>query len=70
MRTRDGIESFIVRIYRRGEGDRTDLAGIVENTSQPESRPFRTREELHDVLDRMMKRPPLSDDEKGAATES
>jgi hypothetical protein len=65
MRTRSGIESYIVRIYRRGGRESTDLAGIVEDSGTAEARPFRTREELIDILGGAITGPFQANDESG-----
>ena len=56
MAKKKTIESFIVRIYRRGEDDATNLVGIVEDPSTRGTEPFQSREELLRILDRKKKR--------------
>ena len=50
------MDSYIVRIYRRGQGDPGELAGLVEMVGTSERLPFRTFPELSSVLYRMLKR--------------
>jgi len=54
MKTKN-IESYIVRIYRRGKDDSSDLVGIVEDPGKPETMAFKTRDELLAILDRGLK---------------
>lgn len=40
------MESYIVRIYRRGKGDRNKVAGQVEDVSDGEIHPFTSADSL------------------------
>jgi hypothetical protein len=48
------MDSYIVRIYRRSQGDSDELAGLVETVGTSERLPFRNFSELSSVLHRML----------------
>lgn len=50
------MEVYIVRIYRRDEGDSRNVAGIVEEPGESWVKPFAGMDELCGILGR--KRPP------------
>lgn len=49
------MDSYIVRIYRRGQDDPGDLAGLVEVVGTSDRLSFRNFPELTTVLRRMLK---------------
>ncbi len=49
------MESYIVRIYRRGQNDSGDLAGLVEMVGTSDRLSFRNFSELTSVLRRMLR---------------
>lgn len=49
------MDSYIVRIYRRGQDDSGDLAGLVEMVGTNDRLSFRNFPELTSVLRRMLK---------------
>lgn len=49
------MDSYIVRIYRRGQDDPGELAGLVEMVGTSERLSFRNFPELSSVLRRMLK---------------
>jgi hypothetical protein len=49
------MDSYIVRIYRRGQDDPGDLAGLVEMVGTSDRLSFRNFPELTSVLRRMLK---------------
>ena len=49
------MDSYIVRIYRRGQDDPGDLAGLVEMVGTSDRLSFRNFSELTSVLRRMLK---------------
>lgn len=49
------MDSYIVRIYRRGQDDPGELAGLVEMVGTSERMSFRDFPELTSVLRRMLK---------------
>ena len=61
MKRHSEIESYVVRIYRRGTHTTADFVGLVQDPEQPQPQPFRSREELLAILDG---RPTSPDDEK------
>lgn len=48
------MDSYIVRIYRRSQGDADELAGLVETVGTSERLSFRNFPELTSVLRRML----------------
>ena len=48
------MDSYIVRIYRRSQGDPDELAGLVETVGTSERLSFRNFPELTSVLRRML----------------
>ncbi|MGD8618973.1 MAG: hypothetical protein PVH54_07250 [Gammaproteobacteria bacterium] len=48
------MDSYIVRIYRRSQGDSDELAGLVETVGTSERLAFRNFSELASVLHRML----------------
>jgi len=44
------MDTYIVRIYRREEGDTPTLAGTVEEPGIPEKRGFVNFDQLRDIL--------------------
>ncbi len=44
------VESYIVRIYRRGRSSRRPLIGVVEQPGTDVKRAFTTPDELWDIL--------------------
>lgn len=48
------MDSYIVRIYRRGQDDPGDLAGLVEMVGTSDRLSFRNFPELTSVLRRML----------------
>jgi len=48
------MDSYIVRIYRRSQGDPDELAGLVETVGTSERLSFRNFPELTSVLHRML----------------
>jgi len=48
------MDSYIVRIYRRSQGDSDELAGLVETVGTSERLSFRNFPELTSVLHRML----------------
>jgi len=48
------MDSYIVRIYRRTQGDSDELAGLVETVGTSERLSFRNFPELTSVLHRML----------------
>ena len=57
MQRKREIESYIVRIYRRGEHETADFVGIVQNPEQAHPLPFRNRDELMAILDGRLPNP-------------
>jgi hypothetical protein len=49
------MESYIVRIYRKAQGEPDELAGLVETVGTSERLSFRTFPELTSVLRRMLR---------------
>jgi hypothetical protein len=49
------MDSYIVRIYRRGQDDPGELAGLVEMVGTSDRLSFRNFPELTSVLRRMLK---------------
>jgi hypothetical protein len=49
------MDSYIVRIYRRGQDDPGELAGLVEMVGTSDRLSFRNFPELTSVLGRMLK---------------
>jgi hypothetical protein len=49
------MDSYIVRIYRRGQDDPGELAGLVEMVGSSDRLSFRNFSELTSVLRRMLK---------------
>jgi hypothetical protein len=48
------MDSYIVRIYRRSQGDPDELAGLVETVGTSDRLSFRNFPELTSVLRRML----------------
>jgi len=48
------MDSYIVRIYRRTQGDSAEVAGLVETVGTSERLSFRSFPELTSVLHRML----------------
>ncbi len=46
-----GFECYIVKVYRRGQGESKDFIGTVEEPGQKGVRVFKTREELLSIID-------------------
>lgn len=46
------MESYIVRIYRRGQSDPDEVAGLVETVGADEKRAFRSFSDLMSVIRR------------------
>jgi hypothetical protein len=45
-----GVESYIVRVYRKPEEPSKDMAGLVEKVGTPEKIPFKNKEELWQIM--------------------
>jgi hypothetical protein len=61
------VDTYIVRIYRREEGDSQTLAGTVEEPGVPERRTFVNLGQLWDILNLKSKSKPekkIKDKEK------
>ena len=48
------MENYIVRIYRRDDG-MENVAGVVEIVSTQEQKPFKSHDELLEILDMIEK---------------
>lgn len=46
------MESYIVHIYRRGEGNNREIKGTVEDIKRGTSEPFADVDDLHRILSR------------------
>lgn len=44
------MQSYIVRVYRKGKGLSRDLVGMVQEVGGREARPFKNRQALLDIL--------------------
>jgi hypothetical protein len=44
------VDSYIIRIYRRGNSEPEDILGVLERTSDGTREPFRSRDELWTLL--------------------
>ncbi len=44
------MDSYVVRIYRRGEADSSEIVGVVEEVESQERRAFKTIDELWAIL--------------------
>ena len=51
MQKKNTLESYIVRVYRRGEGDSPDFVGIVEAPGTPGTKTFHTTDELLAIIE-------------------
>lgn len=47
-----GAESYVVRIYRRARGDASAVVGVVEAVRTGWQKPFRSFQELSEILAR------------------
>jgi len=46
----NGMESYVVRIYRRGKEESKELLGVVERAGEDAQRAFKTPDELLEIL--------------------
>jgi hypothetical protein len=44
------VETFIVRIYRKGNGSPDTISGLVEEVEREETRGFATKDELWSII--------------------
>jgi len=44
------VDSYIIRIYRRGNSEPEYILGVLERTSDGTRKPFRSRDELWTLL--------------------